>query len=264
MLRQLVEVFEARRGRAPPRPVAGAVKLVGSAAGDERHLWTARPSHLGVEIRGADAELLERLLGHADGRGVGRRELRVVDVDAVERDALLVGTGAGHRAVAWVDGGRIRGGNEDRARLQAEQVHHVLRLDWEAPNLLARYHVTHAGVDRVQLRAFGDDAHRFRNAANFECNILPGDGINLQLDAFDDRGLESTEFDFDVVPARLHAAEAVGATLIADRRLRRARADVTERDAGARNHLLLGVRDVADQGRRARLRPGGAGNELEQ
>ena len=172
ILRQLQEVLVARGRRAARRPVAGAVVLVGSAAGDERDLRSARPSHLGVVVRRADAEFLQRFLGHADRRGVRRRQLRVVDVDAVERDALLVGARAGHRSVARIDRRRVGGRNEDRARLQAEQVHDVLRLDRQAANLLARHHVADARVGGIQMRDLGDDADRFRDAADFEADAL--------------------------------------------------------------------------------------------
>ena len=68
--------------------------------------------------------------------------LRIVGVDAIERHRLLVGACAGDHAVAWVfliTAGFCRHPrDEDGTGLQAEQLHHVLGLDRQAADLIAR------------------------------------------------------------------------------------------------------------------------------
>ena len=264
-LRQLQEVFVARRRGASERPVAGAVELVRPAFRDERHLRAARPAAVGVVVGGADAELLQRLLRHPHRRRERRLILRVVDVDAVEGHVLLVRPCAGDRAVArifLVGVGVER--DEHGARLQAQQLDDVLGLDRQIANLLRRNGVAEAGVGRVERDCLRDDRHGFVHAAQLEYGVLADGGVDRERNVFGERHLETGQLDLDVVAAGAHVDEAERSAIVGNRVLRRARLSIRERNGGPGHHLFLLVRHFADQRSRACLRPRGRGQPEHQ
>ncbi len=129
------------------------MELVGTGLGDKRDLTTRRAALVGAEAGDGGTEFLHGIKRHRQhgveaGGGAGGSTLGIVDVDAIERDIVLVALGAGH-----FTGGRHAG-------LQAEQVNDVARDERELADLKLSEGVTDRSIRGVDGGRLGHNVDR--------------------------------------------------------------------------------------------------------
>ena len=239
------------------------MEVVRSAAGHQRHLRAGRSTRVGAVVTGADAELLQRIEGHAHRAVVGGPELGVVDVDTVQRDIRLIGAAAADGAAARVDvqhgaGSRVGHGgvrNVDGARLEAEKADHVVGFERQCPDLLAGDDVAHRGVGRVDRGHFAGDVHGLAQRSDLEGDVELACQVHLQRHLVVNGGAEAAQLELHLV-----VAGRQGEQLIRARAVRHGRANRGGRqarrghgDAGQRGALRIHDRPVQRCG--SRLRP---------
>ena len=260
-LGQLVAVVEPAVGaqlRVPVELVDAAVQLVGARRRDHPHLRGAAGGVDALRV-GDDRELADDVRGRAVGHEVERvrADEVVLDVDAVLRRLRP-------RRTAAVDGGAVARGHAGHARLQADQLDRVARVERQLEDLLLAHGVGHFRRRRVDEIDAGRHLHRFAQSADLERRrqrvLLAG----VDLDVVVGHRLEPGELDLHRVVARPDLREderAVG--------LRRGFDDgaggaALEDDAGAGHHRAAAVADDADDAAEGGLgqdRRGGRGGQ---
>ena len=86
------------------------------------------------------------------------------------------------RSVSRVRRAGVARRDEDCARLQAQEVHDVLRLDRQPRNRLVVHRLADAGVNRVDDRRGFRDRHRLGDAADRKRRVRPGREVDLKDD----------------------------------------------------------------------------------
>ena len=143
---------------------------IGAALGDKCDLCAGRAPQVRAGICGDGAEFLDRIERHPQNAAEGAAVLLVVDVYAVERNVGLIGFSAVHRAAAViVESAGIRFSQEDDARLQRKQAHHIACLEWQLRDDITADSIAERGVGGVHLHGFrghrndlGDGAQLFK------------------------------------------------------------------------------------------------------
>jgi hypothetical protein len=160
--------------------------------------------------------------------------LVVVDVDAIERDVVLVSPRADDFA-----GGR-------HARLQAEELDDVARHERQLPDLPFVEGVADGRVDRVDQGARRHDGDRFGDAGELQPHVERRRRIHLQRDLGGGGG-KVLQLRDHVISAGRHLRELVAPGIIREDRAREPclLVDKLHRDAG--NQHALRVRDFSAQ-----------------
>ena len=181
--------------------VAGTVHAVRSVASHQRHLAAGCAGEIGVGIGHGDAEFLHRILRGGHGGAGGRDDGG--DVDAIERDGVLIVYGSGDPGSEAAAGG-------DHARLQVHQLGDVALEGWQAGDEILRNRVADLRVGGLQL-GFGRGGY-FDDlvvASDFQLEVVFRRFVDFDGDVRDGGSAEARHFHRDFVRPGTDAAEQV-------------------------------------------------------
>src|SRR5262249_55951301 len=174
--------------------IRGPVKLIGAAAGDERDLSAGTAALIRILPANGDSELLNRIQRHwkrsietiltEDPRRIEvvARSCRitaavfdacglvVVNVYAIKRDVVLVSTRADN-FTTWRD-----------ARLQAEQLDNIARLQRQLSDLNLIEGISDSRIGGVESSGLGFHANRLRERRDLHLHVECRGRIHEQTD----------------------------------------------------------------------------------
>ena len=178
--------------------VGRTVELIGAALGDDGDLTTAGAAEVGAQSGNRGAELLNRIEGNGENGVEAVGALVVIDVDAIQQDIVLIGTGAQDLA------GRRHTG------LDAKERYDVARLQGHLFYLGLVEGIADGGVLRIDGRGFRHHVDGFGDSSQGQLHVEGGRSVDEQFD-FRRVRAEARLFDDNFVVSGRHLQKAVGA-----------------------------------------------------
>ena len=225
--------------------VERAMKLVGSALGDEVDLCAGGAARGRGAVGGGDAKFLSGVERGAQDAGEGGAEDLVVVVESVESDVALVRASAGDCALAAVTDFRT---HVENAGLEAEQADRVAAIHGQRLDGGGADRVAHGGVSEVERLRRGAYVYGDRFSLHAEDEV---DGGRLVNEQFRSAGLggKATGSDGDEVVGRRNNREDVISCGVGDSTIGVAGGGVSDGNGCALDKCTAGVADDAAQRR---------------